>query len=55
MGRFKKYLTILLMFSVYMMPFNAHAAGFNGWTLQNPIAKGASVVYEGLKKRHYQW
>lgn len=49
MGRYKKYIAILLMFSVYMMPFNARAAGMNGWTLQNPIAKGASVAYDGLK------
>lgn len=49
MGRYKKYIAILLMFSVYMMPFNARAAGLNGWTLQNPISKGASVAYEGLK------
>lgn len=27
----------------------ALAAGLNGWTLQNPIAKGASVAYEGVK------
>lgn len=49
MGRYQKYIAILLMFSVYMMPFNARAAGLNGWTLQNPIAKGASVAYDGLK------
>ena len=32
-----------------MMPFNARAAGMNGWALQNPITKGASVAYEGVK------
>lgn len=32
-----------------MMPFNARAAGLNGWTLQNPIVKGASVAYDGVK------
>ncbi|RKG32323.1 virulence factor TspB C-terminal domain-related protein [Acinetobacter rongchengensis] len=49
MGRFKKYIAVLLMFSVYMMPFNARAAGFNGWTLSNPVAQGASTVYNGAK------
>ena len=49
MGRFKKYIAVLLMFSVYMMPFNARAAGFNGWTLSNPIAQGASTLYNGAK------
>ncbi|MBK5649493.1 MAG: hypothetical protein I4N51_22620, partial [Acinetobacter sp.] len=49
MGRFKKYIAILLMFSVYMMPFNARAAGMSGWTLSNPLAQGASTLYNGAK------
>ncbi|MBJ9905348.1 virulence factor TspB C-terminal domain-related protein [Acinetobacter bereziniae] len=49
MGRYKKYIAILLMFSVYMMPFNARAAGMGGWTLSNPLAQGASTLYQGAK------
>lgn len=49
MGRYKKYIAILLMFSVYMMPFNARAAGMGGWTLSNPLAQGASTIYQGAK------
>lgn len=41
---------IFICFTIYFNSFtSAHAAGLNGWTLQNPIAKGASVAYEGVK------
>lgn len=41
---------IFICFTIYFNSFtSAHAAGMNGWTLQNPIAKAASVAYEGVK------
>ncbi|MFW1958217.1 virulence factor TspB C-terminal domain-related protein [Acinetobacter guillouiae] len=49
MGRYKKYIAILLMFSVYMMPFNARAAGMSGWSVSNPVAQGASTAYSAAK------
>ncbi|WP_119686223.1 virulence factor TspB C-terminal domain-related protein [Acinetobacter ursingii] len=50
MGRYKTYLTILLMFSVYMMPFNsARAANIGGWSIGGGISQGASVLYSGAK------
>lgn len=50
MGRYKTYLTILLIFSVYMMPFNAaRAANLGGWSLGGGVAQGASIVYNGAK------
>jgi len=46
----KRFITVFIAFSLYFNSFTiAHAAGMNGWTLQNPIAKGASVAYEGVK------
>lgn len=51
MGRYKTYLTILLMFSIHMMPFNAaRAAGLGGWTLGGGVSQGASVIYNGSKE-----
>lgn len=51
MGRYKTYLTILLMFSMHMMPFNvARAAALGGWTLGGGVSQGASVIYNGSKE-----
>lgn len=51
MGRYKTYLTILLMFSIHMMPFNAaRAAGLGGWSLGGGVSQGASVIYNGSKE-----
>jgi len=51
MGRYKTYLTILLMFSIHMMPFNAaRAAGLGGWILGGGVSQGASVIYNGSKE-----
>lgn len=51
MGRYKTYLTILLMFSIHLMPFNAaRAAGLGGWSLGGGVAQGASIVYNGSKQ-----
>lgn len=46
----KQLFSIFLIFTLYFNSINqAHAVGFNGWTLSNPIAQGASTVYNGLK------
>lgn len=49
MGRYKKYLTIFLIFSVYMIPFQTNAGTIGGWTYTNPISKGASAVISATK------
>ncbi|WP_335950662.1 virulence factor TspB C-terminal domain-related protein [Acinetobacter beijerinckii] len=50
MGRYKKYLTILMIFSIHMMPFNlAYANNLGGWTINNKIAQGASLVLNASK------
>ncbi|WP_288365174.1 virulence factor TspB C-terminal domain-related protein [uncultured Acinetobacter sp.] len=49
MGRYKKYLTIFLIFSVYMIPFQTNAGTIGGWTYSNPISKGASAVISATK------
>lgn len=47
----KKFLTVLLTFTLYFNLFNsAHAsANLGGWTLGNPIAQGASAIINGTK------
>ncbi len=50
MVNYKKFITLLLIFSVYMMPFNTHAAGFGGWTITNTVAQGASTILTGSKE-----
>lgn len=42
-------LSIILVIAQVITMNQALAAGLNGWTLQNPIVKGASVAYEGVK------
>ncbi|MBJ8499142.1 virulence factor TspB C-terminal domain-related protein [Acinetobacter oleivorans] len=52
MGRYKKYLTILLMFSIHMMPFNAvraSTAAADGWSITKRIVQGATTFYDGTK------
>lgn len=53
MVNYQKFIKYLLSFVIALSPIilinNANATGLNGWTLQNPIAKGASVAYEGVK------
>lgn len=47
----KKFITVLLSFVLYFNAFStAHAAGLDGWTLSNPIAQGASTLYNGAKQ-----
>lgn len=46
----KKFITVLLSFVLYFNTFSqAHAAGMGGWTLSNPLAQGASTLYNGAK------
>jgi hypothetical protein len=47
--KMKKFFVFLLSLSICFTPSLVFAGGFNGWTLRNPIAQGASTVYEGLK------
>lgn len=49
MANYKKFITLLLIFSVYMMPFNTQAAGFGAWTITNTVAQGASTILTGSK------
>ena len=52
MGRYKKYLTILLMFSIHMMPFNAVRASTvagEGWSVSKRLVQGATTFYDGTK------
>ncbi|WP_336163524.1 virulence factor TspB C-terminal domain-related protein [Acinetobacter ursingii] len=50
MVNYKKFLTLLLIFSVYMMPFNTQAAGFGAWTITNTVVQGASTILTGSKE-----
>lgn len=47
----KKYLTLFLAFTLYFNCFtSAYASNsMGGWTLSNPIAQGASTIYQGAK------
>lgn len=46
----KKFITVLLSFVLYFNTFSAaHAASVGGWTMSNPIAQGASTLYNGAK------
>ncbi|MEL4297704.1 virulence factor TspB C-terminal domain-related protein [Acinetobacter ursingii] len=50
MVNYKKFITLLLIFSVYMMPFNTQAAGFGAWSITNTVAQGASTILTGSKE-----
>ena len=45
----KQIFSVFLIFTLYLNSITAHASGLNGWTLSNPIAQGASVLYNGAK------
>jgi len=45
----KQALKILICFCLVYTPFFANAASIGGWSLSNPVAQGASTLYEGLK------
>jgi len=52
MGRYKKYLAILLMFSIHMMPFNvvrATTVADDGWSVSKRLVQGATTFYDGTK------
>ncbi|MEG2359074.1 virulence factor TspB C-terminal domain-related protein [Acinetobacter sp.] len=41
---------VLICFTIYFNSITlANAAGLNGWSLSNPVAKGASTLYQGAK------
>ena len=44
----RKIISILLVYSLFFTS-TANAANVGGWTMSNPIAKGASTVYTGTK------
>ncbi len=51
MGRYKKLLIkILVCFCLVYTPFFANASAVGGWSMGNPVAEGASAIYEGTKK-----
>lgn len=45
----KKLLVFLLSLTICLTPTLVFASGLNGWTLSNPVAQGASVLYNGAK------
>lgn len=50
MANYKKFITLLLIFSIHMMPFNlAHASTLGGWTITQQIAQGASLALSASK------
>lgn len=46
----KKIISILICIQIALFPAFAFAANVGGWTMSNPVAKGASTVYEGTKR-----
>lgn len=50
MANYKKFITLLLIFSIHMMPFNTQAAGFGAWSITNTVAQGASTILTGSKE-----
>jgi hypothetical protein len=52
MGRHQKYIRIFLSFIIAISPvivMNQANAAIGGWTLSNPVAQGASAVYDATK------
>lgn len=45
----KKLLVFLLSLTICFTPSLVFASGLNGWSLSNPIAQGASTLYNGAK------
>lgn len=45
----KKVISVLLIYSIFFTT-SVNASTVNGWSTSNPVAKGASTVYEGTKK-----
>lgn len=46
----KKFLTVFFTFTLYFnLVTQANAASVGGWTMSNPVAQGASVLYNGAK------
>lgn len=52
MGRYKKYLAILLMFSIHMMPFSAFAGAAEKWEYE-PIQKDMNIKVKAYKVDQY--
>jgi hypothetical protein len=50
MVNYKKFITLLLIFSIHMMPFNSsYASTVGGWTIGGLVADGASAVVNASK------
>ncbi|MEG1400164.1 MAG: virulence factor TspB C-terminal domain-related protein [Acinetobacter sp.] len=45
----KKILVYLLSLTIVFTPSLVFAGGLGGWTLSNPVAEGASTLYQGAK------
>lgn len=45
----KKFLVFLLSLTICFTPSLVFASGLNGWSLSNPIAQGASTLYDATK------
>ncbi|MDF2416520.1 hypothetical protein GWP85_03190 [Acinetobacter beijerinckii] len=50
MVNYKKFVVLLLIFSIHMMPFNlAYANNLGGWTITNSVSQGASTLINATK------
>jgi hypothetical protein len=45
----KVSITLVLFFCINLISTNIYASTVGGWTMSNPVAKGASTVYTGTK------
>ena len=45
----KVSITLVLFFCINLISTNIYAATVGGWTMSNPVAQGASVLYNGAK------
>lgn len=45
----KVSITLVLFFCINLISTNIYASNVGGWSISNPVAKGASTVYTGIK------
>lgn len=45
----KVSITLVLFFCINLISTNIYASNVGGWSMSNPVAKGASTVYTGIK------
>lgn len=50
MANNKSFIALIFVLCLNLISTNIYAANVGGWTLGNPVAQGASTIYEGTKK-----